>query len=283
MSSFEMNDVSTWNMWQLSAFVGVRSPRFRAPHAPALLYFLPSDRQRPSRSLVSFSLSQIVLLGLEILSQVIPWLCTGVFEPIPVKGKHLDEFEATDKLYIRINKLLTVVFTYHLFQYSWTSDSVEWRPERFGLINGPVALVAQHVIYDFFYSLFHRFLHIPTVYGWVHKHHHRQKAPSRGNLDAINVHPFEFVSGEYLHLLCIWMVPCHIFEVLFFIIWGGVLASLNHTRFDLSFLGLYSVKVHDVHHRVPNSNYGQYIMLWDKLMGTYRPYEGVGASSKKGR
>jgi sterol desaturase/sphingolipid hydroxylase (fatty acid hydroxylase superfamily) len=32
------------------------------------------------------------------------------------------------------------------------------------------------------------------------------------------------------------------------------------------------VKNHDVHHRLPESNYGQYIMLWDYLFGSYRPY-----------
>jgi sterol desaturase/sphingolipid hydroxylase (fatty acid hydroxylase superfamily) len=42
---------------------------------------------------------------------------------------------------------------------------------------------------------------------FIHKHHHRQKAPSRGTADAINVHPFEFVCGEYNHLLAIYLVP----------------------------------------------------------------------------
>lgn len=76
------------------------------------------------------------------------------------------------------------------------------------------------------------------------QHHHRQKAPSRGNLDAINVHPFEFAVGEYLHLLPIYLVPCHAYAVVFFVLAGGVLASLNHTRLDISLpLGIYSVKV----------------------------------------
>jgi sterol desaturase/sphingolipid hydroxylase (fatty acid hydroxylase superfamily) len=34
----------------------------------------------------------------------------------------------------------------------------------------------------------------------------------------------------------------------------------------------YTVKNHDVHHRLPESNYGQYIMLWDHIFGSYRPY-----------
>ena len=59
---------------------------------------------------------------------------------------------------------------------------------------------------------------------------------------------------------------------------GGVLAGLNHTRYDveLSLLGIkfYDSKSHDVHHRIPQSNYGQYVMLWDYIFGTnYIPEE----------
>lgn len=98
---------------------------------------------------------------------------------------------------------------------------------------------------DKVYTLFHRFLHHRSVYGLVHKHHHKQKAPSRGNLDAINVHPFEFVCGEYLHLACVYCVPCHAYAAGLFMALAGVFASLNHTRFDVSFLSaaVYTVKV----------------------------------------
>mmetsp|Transcript_5599 Transcript_5599/g.9746 ORF Transcript_5599/g.9746 Transcript_5599/m.9746 type:complete len:96 (+) Transcript_5599:390-677(+) len=58
---------------------------------------------------------------------------------------------------------------------------------------------------------------------------------------------------------------------------GGILAGLNHTRYDMtvSILGgitIFDSKAHDVHHRIPQSNYGQYIMLWDYIFGSYRPY-----------
>ena len=106
----------------------------------------------------------------------------------------------------------------------------------------------------------------------IHKHHHRQKAPERGNIDAINVHPFEFAVGEYLHLLTVYLIPCHIYTVVFFVAIRGILASLNHTRYDVNIPYIFSVKVHDVHHRIPESNYGQYTMFWDKLFGSYRDY-----------
>mmetsp|Transcript_55893 Transcript_55893/g.112031 ORF Transcript_55893/g.112031 Transcript_55893/m.112031 type:complete len:180 (+) Transcript_55893:389-928(+) len=156
----------------------------------------------------------------------------------------------------------------------WLVDSVAWGWDTLTVRNSLGSLLSFYVVYDLVYTLFHRALHHRAVYHLVHKHHHKQKAPSRGNTDAINVHPFEFVCGEYLHLLCVWLVPCHVSAVVTFVVAGGVFASLNHTRFDVSVFSpaIYTVKNHDVHHRLPESNYGQYIMLWDYVFGSYRPY-----------
>jgi len=100
-------------------------------------------------------------------------------------------------------------------------------------------------------------------------------------VDAVNVHPIEFFLGEYDHLWSLFLVTnplhmqVHIITVVFFLAFGGLLAGLNHTRFDIviSLFGIkpYDSKAHDVHlHRIPQSNYGQYMMLWDHLFGSYR-------------
>lgn len=214
-----------------------------------------------------------ILAGMEVLSRYVP-LLFGSPALIPVKGKHLDELEFVDKAFIFINKLFTVTFVYHLIQLTYSTPSISWAHEDVTLLNTLGSLVAFYAFYDYFYMWFHYFLHVRWLYPHIHKHHHRQKAPSRGNLDAINVHPFEYVVGEYLHLLTVYIIPSHIYTVVFFIVAGGVLASLNHTRLDLNIpFGIYSVKAHDVHHRLPESNYAQYMMYWDKIHGFYRPYD----------
>lgn len=145
-------------------------------------------------------------------------------------------------------------------------------------------LAALFVVYDFFYTLFHLFLHLKWIYAYIHKHHHHQKAPSRANNDAVNVHPFEFVIGEYNHLFTLFLccrmfgMQIHVVGSVLFLALGGFLAGLNHTRFDIEirvpFVSgewiIYDTKWHDVHHRRPQSNYGQYSMLWDTIFGTYR-------------
>ena len=37
-------------------------------------------------------------------------------------------------------------------------------------------------------------------------------------------------------------------------------------------VGVYEVRNHDVHHWFPESNYGQYLMLWDHVFGSFKPY-----------
>lgn len=176
--------------------------------------------------------------------------------------------------FIIINKCLTILFVYHVIQVTYIVPSIQWNPEDLTIFNTIGSYIAFFIFYDYFYMWFHRILHIRALYPLIHKHHHRQKAPSRGNLDAINVHPIEYFIGEYLHLITIYIIPCHIYTVIAFIITGGILASLNHTRLDLNLpFGLYSVKAHDIHHRLPESNYAQYTMYWDKLHGSYRSYE----------
>jgi sterol desaturase/sphingolipid hydroxylase (fatty acid hydroxylase superfamily) len=94
------------------------------------------------------------------------------------------------------------------------------------------------VVYDFVYTPMHRIMHIRSLYPLVHKHHHRQHSPFRGNTDAVNVHPVEYISGEFIHLLAAWFlvtigIRIHAWTLLGFMIVGGILASLNHTRHDV--------------------------------------------------
>lgn len=243
----------------------------------------------------------VVAGGMEALTQLVS-SCGHVVaraRRIRAQGKPLADFEPVDRAFQAINKLVTAAFAYHAVAWAATSPLVRWRPADATLANTALALPALFVVYDLPYTLFHRLLHHGAVYGYVHKHHHRQSAPSRGNPDAINVHPLEFVLGEYNHLLAAFLVASalsaathgrdglHVATLVVFVLGGGVLASLNHTRFDarVSVLGVpvYSVALHDVHHHAYNYNYAQYVPVWDYLLGTYRPHEEHGGAGGGGR
>jgi len=197
---------------------------------------------------------------------------------IPVRGKHLDHFSTKDLIFIGFSKANTAPFTYFYFNYAWKAHNVPMALGEVGVLNTVFALVALFLVFDFVYTLLHWALHIKSIYGLIHKHHHTQKAPSRAAVDAINVHPVEYVLGEYNHLLaliiCTQVMPVHLITTLLFLGVGGMLAALNHTRHDVVIrmfnVTLYDSKVHDVHHRIPQSNYGQYTMFWDHVFGSFR-------------
>jgi len=195
---------------------------------------------------------------------------------IPMRGKHLDDFTIYDYLAVGFSKFLTPIFVFHVLQFSWHSGVIEWDIHKISAVNSIVALILLFIIFDFFYYLFHRFLHQPFIYKLIHKHHHRQMAPTRGNSDAINVHPIEFLIGEYNYLSSIYLLSFvihpHIFSVLLFIVIGGILSSLNHTRSDIKLGNFYQVKFHDVHHWSPDANFSQYTILWDAVFGTFKAY-----------
>eukprot|EP01060_Flectonema_neradi_P038021 TRINITY_DN7858_c4_g1_i1.p1 TRINITY_DN7858_c4_g1~~TRINITY_DN7858_c4_g1_i1.p1 ORF type:complete len:272 (+),score=16.57 TRINITY_DN7858_c4_g1_i1:51-866(+) len=183
----------------------------------------------------------------------------------------LDRFDLSC---VFLNKLCTVLFTYHSMQYAW--HDLLW--DKFSLIMSFVHLITFFVLYDLFYWAFHRSLHIDSIYPLLHKHHHQQHAPFRGNIDAINTHPIEYFIGQYDHLFVVYLVhefisPVHWVSLLLFILIGGYFASLNHTRhnFVLGSQYIYSVAAHDTHHRIDvKANYGQYTIMWDCIFGTFK-------------
>jgi len=230
-------------------------------------------------------LGAVVIAGMELINYLVKTIGSIGRKPsqyVPVRGKHLDVLSMKDKLFIGLSKFQTPPFTYFLFKYMWNEPNAVWQMNQVNLMNTLAPLPIFFVVYDFFYTILHWALHIKAIYRFVHKHHHHQKAPSRAQIDAINVHPVEFALGEYNHLFAAFLccrllgMQMHVCCVVLILLFSAVLASLNHTRFDVCLqvmgLTLFDSKVHDVHHRFPQSNFGQYIMLWDHIFGTFRPY-----------
>jgi sterol desaturase/sphingolipid hydroxylase (fatty acid hydroxylase superfamily) len=259
-------------------------------------FLVAYDKMHQSLSLSDFFFSRV-------FHCISVWLHS---KRIPVRGKHLDELSSKDLLFIGISKFQTAPFMYFYLRYSYFEPFIIWDLQKMTLWNTLVPLPFLFVTYDFIYTILHWALHLKGIYAHIHKHHHHQKAPTRANVDAVNVHPIEFFLGEYNHLLVLFLLcracqfittmmmtssrmgttlsssssspmtrlEIHVVGSLLFLAIGGVLAGINHTRYDMVWqiagIPLFDSKAHDVHHRIPQSNYGQYIMLWDRVFGTYR-------------
>eukprot|EP00979_Chaetoceros_neogracilis_P013142 scaffold3704_cov271-Chaetoceros_neogracile.AAC.6 len=180
----------------------------------------------------------IAILGMESINIATKNLARSLhLKNIPVRGKHLDDLEAIDMLYITLNKVATVPFVYLLAKYMYHEPNAVFSLKEISVGNVLLPIVPFFIIYDFFYTILHWALHIQSVYGYIHKHHHRQKAPSRANADAVNVHPVEFFLGEYNHLLAIFIycnllsMKMHILALAIIFTLSPVLTGLNHTSF----------------------------------------------------
>mmetsp|Transcript_72004 Transcript_72004/g.217800 ORF Transcript_72004/g.217800 Transcript_72004/m.217800 type:complete len:264 (-) Transcript_72004:95-886(-) len=221
----------------------------------------------------------IITVTCELIVSSFP-LLFGLCARVQMSPKlHLDKFTLKDKAFILFNKISIVVYAHHMFLLLNASEHVKWKVTEATIANTVLVVVPMYLLYDLVYAVYHKMLHMRCIYGYVHKHHHRQAAPSRGHYDAINVHPIEFLLGEYLHLFVFWCIPCHIFAVGLFFTGAIILANLNHTRYDFCIPGIYDAKDHLVHHRVPDTNFGQYTMFWDKVFGWHRGWNQLSKSS----
>lgn len=190
---------------------------------------------------------------------------------VPAKGKNSREvLDYLDFLYIAINIAITALYGYHFHMFAASTDKISWAVDGATIWNTVVTCLLQLGVYDMVYCPFHRALHLPAIYPYIHKHHHRQLAPTRGTIDGINTHPIEFTCGIYLHIFALFIVPCHAYGAALFLLVTSLMASLNHTRWAVKIPGVFDVRDHDMHHQIFKCNYAQYVPWWDLLMGTHR-------------
>jgi len=218
-----------------------------------------------------FGLTELILVHLMTSGSEFLFSQT-ITKKIPIGGKHYDTFLPIDYIFVYFNKFSTTFGIFCIFNFCWNNPQhVEWDFGKLGLQNTIITLFLYYIVFDFFYFWFHYILHMRHIYAYIHKHHHKQHAPSRGYDDSVNVHPIEFNGAEFLHLFVIYLIPGHFLTVLFFLTVNAMLVILNHSRYDFTFLGFDS-KAHDMHHRIPTVNFGQYLMIWDRVFNTFKPY-----------
>ena len=208
---------------------------------------------------------------------------------LEVRAKRLEDAELrwTDYAFVTINKLVTVAYVVYgattIRNAKWVNnDNIPISTTPWTILTNISTVLLALGCYDLIYVPFHRMLHLPWMYPYIHKHHHRQAVPFRGTFDGINTHPLEFAFGEFLH---IWALQVAGFGLSFvglklpfwgclsFLVCGGLMASLNHTRFGIRIPFVYDVRTHDVHHRKPRSNYCQFVPWFDMLYGTFEVYK----------
>ena len=192
--------------------------------------------------------------------------------------------DALEFMFLFINSNIEYVFAQHVMYASCNATFIARSPYEIDFKNGFIALWLLIVVDDMLYAPMHRFMHQHTVYKYIHKYHHRNTFPSRGYVDAAYEHPIEQMVALTLHWCAIRIVAyflsrLHVVSVTLHIFLKALGACFNHTGCDVCFTIPgpffidYSVRSHETHHRNPQKNFAQYVMFWDRLMGTYQHYQ----------
>lgn len=138
-----------------------------------------------------------------------------------------------------------------------------------------VSLLSLVLIHDTWFYWMHRLMHLPGVYRWTHRIHHKSTNPT----------PFSSFSMDWTELLIEFgifpllpfLIPLHPLAISIFAFMAFAFNILGHLGFELFPSWLIRSRVgqlintstkHNIHHERFNYNYGYYFTLWDRIMKT---------------
>lgn len=164
---------------------------------------------------------------------------------------------------------------------NWSAQS------RFGLFNLTdwpwwVEAALAFIILDFALWLQHVTMHRWPLLWRMHAVHHSDR-----DLDAttaLRFHPFELIVSTLYKSAWVALLGVPVFVALMFELWLNLNALFNHSNIKLPLRAdrwlrrlLVTPDMHLVHHSVVASdqhrNYGFALTIWDRIFGTYAPYQ----------
>lgn len=116
----------------------------------------------------------------------------------------------------------------------------------------------------------HRFMHTKLFYRYVHSWHHRYGATSPWVVTAM--HPVEFLTFQVGTFLPLFLLPFHYVSVIVVFVYILVFNIIDHSGVRLRSMWPWQgpSTYHDDHHLYFHVNFGQHLMLWDRMHGTLR-------------
>lgn len=142
----------------------------------------------------------------------------------------------------------------------------------------PVSALLGLIIQDTYFYWMHRAVHSKKLFKWVHLLHHKSTNPS-----PLASYSFNFLEGILEALIfpvIILTIPMHPLALLLFTTVAFVFNVYGHLGYEImpqwfrnSFLFevLNTSVHHNLHHEKFKGNYGLYLRLWDRIMGTENP------------
>ena len=131
------------------------------------------------------------------------------------------------------------------------------------------------VLHDAFFYWLHRAMHTRLLFGLMHQVHHRSIHPTA--FAAYSFHPTEALAEALIVTAILFILPIHPLAVLIFQTISTAYNVYGHCGrefYPLSTAGhwlgrwLNTSSLHAEHHRSGRGNYGLYLSVWDRWLGT---------------
>lgn len=116
----------------------------------------------------------------------------------------------------------------------------------------------------------HRLLHTKFFFRRLHRHHHRFVATTPYVTAAL--HPAEVLLVQVLTFAPLFLIPFHAVSAVVVFLYTLIYNIVNHTGVKGASILPWQppVRFHDDHHAHVHVNFGQHVMIWDRLHGTLR-------------
>lgn len=146
---------------------------------------------------------------------------------------------------------------------------------EYGLWYLPVSVFLYLFLHDTYFYWTHRMMHLPRLFGPMHKTHHMSRQPTPWA--AFSFHPWESILTALFLPALAFVIPLHVGAALFVLMLMTVASVLNHTGWEIfpdswlrGPLGKHVITAthHNLHHRNYKVNFALYFRFWDKVMGT---------------
>lgn len=142
------------------------------------------------------------------------------------------------------------------------------------------SVILMAVMHDAYFYWTHRFMHLKSVFKYVHRVHHESSNPSPWA--AFAFHPLEAVVEFGIVVVIAFTIPYHVSAMIVFFTYMTIMNVLGHLGYELFPRGFTTGRFtwwhntsthHNMHHSKSNCNYGLYFNWWDRLMNTnHRDY-----------
>jgi len=138
------------------------------------------------------------------------------------------------------------------------------------------SFIGYFLIYDLYFYWLHRFLHQSWMYKNIHIIHHRSRNPTPWA--SYSFHPVEAVLNLLYLYVFVLIFKVDLKYLIFLLILTDFGNLAGHVGFDFLPKGVLKNKIakwittpthHNLHHQIPNSNFGLYFRGWDIWYRTF--------------